>query len=1465
MRWPRVCCHFMERGVSEHSGPPSLHGAIRNTDPSRGRGDDQKKRELVMGITNGRNWSRLEEQLEMMRFLNKGTERSFYLYDPAAGRVYFADRFDQKYNLQPMEEGYYPIDRFLGFFDIRTEPHAFARELPVRVQKLCYDSLWLQLPEREPLQLLNELRVVYSEDGNPEWVIGTLTDASLRPNTDAMTGLADEDQLLADLRSWKSRTDFGCLMILGIDNFRDVNIRHGRDYGDDLLSTLARLQEKAAEGVGRVYRLEGDQFAIHLQNRGREDARELYERIRASCAKACTFSVGTAEYTCQRQLDTNELFQHAETALSIAKRQGKNMMVFYTEEDFDQQRHMLELQDELRESVDNGCSGFFLTYQPQIHSDSCSLFGAEALLRFRSPTRGLVRPDVFMEILERTGLIIQVGEWVLKTALEQCRRWREWNPDMHISVNVSYIQLRERNAADRFLALVRESGVPGSALTLEFTESMQLQDFQYYNKVFYKLEHYGIQIAIDDFGTGYSSLSYLKRMAVQEVKIDRCFVTNIQYSAYNRRLLENMIELSRSAGIRVCCEGVETEQELAVLRGMDPDLLQGYLFSKPCEPEQFEARYIRRGSEEYDQCRRQEDYFRDHCGINDLEEEGQQEQERLSALVDSMEELVYVRALDSHELLYMNAAGRQQTGMYDYKGCKCYRVMENRDTPCENCDNCNLKADSYRVREMHNDYLDRHYLFKEKLMSWQGKPACLAVAIDVTDREVVTKRVREKLEFEQSIVECTRMLLKEKDVREAVEKMLQSICRVYDAQGAFVFELVEGEQCLEKTYQWLPQGTEPPVVSLDRISVFAARSWMEQFLRGESVMVRDVQELKATEPALWRTLSGLELNNLIIAPLWKDMQVMGILGLANPKAHTQDPSQVETIAYLLADRRVNDRTRDRLKELLDLHYEDILGTTRLGLWVIRLSKDGSRAEMFVDRTMRSVLGIREPLTPEECYNHWYNRINEGYFHYVNYAVDHMIKSGNVVELCYTWNHPVKGETTVRCLGIRVEDMDGMICLEGYHRETNQVDMPDFLPDERSIIFEYNENKHSVYFHNSRKLLWGDRNKEEDFPEGWIRSGMVHPHFVRRFREIFTGIREKAQVEGEEFLLKADDGSYAWFKLKTRQLSSDEADADTIIVLLDPANQERAMELEYIRQKNFYQATLSEKIAYGEIDLETRRFLCLGGLWKDYADRDTLHSTSYRELLLRHAQLLVHPEDLEKFRAFIQMEALPGEEENSTRKMQMRRLIGGQMRWVELTIHLFRNQLSENSYALLYMRNIDAEKRRELETVRAASRDPLTHVYNRSAFQNEVRRHLQGPEGENSGTLLMLDMDDFKHINDRFGHVEGDRVLRTVSDILLTTFRRKDIIGRFGGDEFTVFMKNVTDRELIQKRFGELREALRKVPEHNITCSAGGVEVTGEERSYELLLRRADIALYRSKEQGKNLLCFFREPEQEVDQ
>ena len=298
----------------------------------------------------------------------------------------------------------------------------------------------------------------------------------------------------------------------------------------------------------------------------------------------------------------------------------------------------------------------------------------------------------------------------------------------------------------------------------------------------------------------------------------------------------------------------------------------------------------------------------------------------------------------------------------------------------------------------------------------------------------------------------------------------------------------------------------------------------------------------------------------------------------------------------------------------------------------------------------------------------------------------------------------------------------------------------------------------------------------------------------------------------------------------------------------------------MRKLDFYEAVLGESVAYAEVDVESGHPKTVGGLWERYGEECRQKQKSFTQVILSHMPEVIPEEEWESYSRYMDLEFMKNMYGNgeSTCKHCFRRIVDGEMYWMELVVHVFQERYFGNMYALLYLKNIDAEKKKALEQEAAANRDPLTNVYNRRTFEQEVASFMMDSRETTGGSLIILDLDNFKKINDNYGHLVGNRALKILTDTLMATFRRKDIIGRLGGDEFLVFIKSVTDREILDRRMQELFTALEQTEEPNLTCSAGICIMERESFSYEDTLKKADMALYKSKKDGKNRYCYYEE-------
>jgi EAL domain-containing protein (putative c-di-GMP-specific phosphodiesterase class I) len=329
---------------------------------------------------------------------------------------------------------------------------------------------------------------------------------------------------------------------------------------------VARVAEKVLESVARPYQL--GRHELHV-----------------------TPSIGISLFP-DDAAAVEPLLHNADAAMYHAKDSGRFNFQFFTPEMNARAYERLSLETSLRQALER--REFSLAYQPQVHIQSGRIVGVEALLRWQSAARGPIPPSVFVPILEGSGLIAPVGEWVLLEACRQNRAWqRQGLPALPMAVNISPFQFRRRNMADVVSHALKETALAPEHLELEFTESAVMQDTRELSETIRRLKVLGVRLAIDDFGTGYSSLSYLKRFRIDKIKIDRSFVQDIGVDADDAAITGAIISLARSLKVTVVAEGVETAEQLEFMRARDCDELQGYYFSPPLTPGEFAAMLAR--------------------------------------------------------------------------------------------------------------------------------------------------------------------------------------------------------------------------------------------------------------------------------------------------------------------------------------------------------------------------------------------------------------------------------------------------------------------------------------------------------------------------------------------------------------------------------------------------------------------------------------------------------------------------------------------------------------------------------------------------------------------------------------------------------------------------------------------------------------------------------------------------------
>ena len=385
------------------------------------------------------------------------------------------------------------------------------------------------------------------------------------------------------------------VLCLGIDRFNQINDNLGHAVGDLLIKSVAERLSACVGNQNTVARLNADQFAIilatveHKKEAGNV-AQTLLDNLSQTFRLAgqeifITASLGIAVYP-RDGAEVEQLLNHANIAMAKAKEQGGDQYEYYTPAYNIGSADRLVLQSSLRYALER--QELVVYYQPQVNLQTGEIVGAEALVRWQHPERGLVSPDKFIPIAEETGLIVPIGQWVLHTACQQVKLWQtEGFPSLRVAVNLSSRQFSQIDLRHQLVQILIATGLDPKYIELELTESMLVQNTEVAIRRLNALKALGVTIAIDDFGTGYSSLSYLQQFPFDILKIDRCFIRNITENANNAAITKAIIEMAKSLNLKLIAEGVETEAELSFVCQHQCDGMQGYLFSRPIPAPEF--------------------------------------------------------------------------------------------------------------------------------------------------------------------------------------------------------------------------------------------------------------------------------------------------------------------------------------------------------------------------------------------------------------------------------------------------------------------------------------------------------------------------------------------------------------------------------------------------------------------------------------------------------------------------------------------------------------------------------------------------------------------------------------------------------------------------------------------------------------------------------------------------------------
>lgn len=510
---------------------------------------------------------------------------------------------------------------------IGKDPHILASGT---ANKAFYKQMWKQIAEQGYWQgeLLNRrkdgeffserlsISTVRNKDGKITQHIGIISDLTERKlaeqrieflsNFDPLTQLPNRtlltDRATLALAAAKRNKTSLAFIYLDLDRFKIVNESLGPSMGDALLQELAKRFQDALRPEDTISRQGGDEYMFLLPDTDAEGAAHVAKKLLNIVAKPFTLkeqriiitcSIGIAEYP--QDGDNFELLaQSADAALYRAKQSGRNNFQFFTQQMHQQAYKVLQIESELRQALEH--NEFELYYQPQVDAVSSVIIGAEVLIRWNHPKKGLVMPGSFIPIAEESSLINEIGDWVLNTALKQLAQWQADGVSVvPVAVNLSIVQFRQDTLYESICNALRLTKLDPGLLELEMTESIAMEDHERTIRILDQLSALGVTLSIDDFGTGYSSLNYLKQFKINKLKIDQSFIRDMEQHPEDAAIITSIIGMAKGLNFKTIAEGVETEQQLEFLRQRECDEIQGYLFSKPVPADVF-AQLLAKGT-----------------------------------------------------------------------------------------------------------------------------------------------------------------------------------------------------------------------------------------------------------------------------------------------------------------------------------------------------------------------------------------------------------------------------------------------------------------------------------------------------------------------------------------------------------------------------------------------------------------------------------------------------------------------------------------------------------------------------------------------------------------------------------------------------------------------------------------------------------------------------------------------------
>ncbi len=1364
---------------------------------------------------------------------------------------------------------------------------------------------------------------------------------------DVLTGLYNRYAFLqkAEKMIVEKEPGYYIMACLDINNFKMINDQYGTVKGDEVLRFVAGIAKPAfmqMEGISG--RMMADNFsalypAKYAQS---EELRKCEESVAAfdGSIRPLSFSIGRYVVD-DLSLSVSTMYDRAVTACSTVKGRFNTNVAYFNDSMKDAEMAEQQIVSEMGTALEEG--QFEPWFQPQYNHNTGALIGAEALVRWRHPERGILSPGTFVHIFERNGFIYELDKYIWEQVCADMRRWMDQGGEvLPVSVNISRYDVYKEDLIPTISDLVSKYGISVDLLRLEITESAFAIDDKKIIDIVQELVDMGFTVEIDDFGSGYSSLNTLKDVPAQIIKLDMGFLDSEGDTSRGGDIIESMVRMSKWLDMTIIAEGVETVRQADFLKSIGCFYVQGYLYAKPMAKEDFEE--LLRDSSKQQKIMAVET-------VENLDNNEFWDPESMDILIFNSYiggACVYEYHNDRIELLrandkYMEVIG--STGMTLDDALKLdwmkHLDQKSRRTILSFLRD-NMKTGVEKTLECIFVGLpgcdEKVYLRVTMRVIATAEARCLVYCINqnITEQKISELKRSETIEQLRFLDGVAHQLLGQADADAGVRAILSKMLAFFHGDRSYVLEFDRRQDTVSSTYEVCAHGVAGNKNIVRDLPLPTADFLLQALADKDYVSIEDVSVLDVGARGK-EVFQALSIKSLVAIPLKKDGQIIGIVGLNNPA------QKADLIGGLsaLGDYVTVLITRRELNRVIASDNEEknaIMDSVPGGLVRMKVQDDDSIEPSYRSEGFMNLVGMKPGVKQEFSYK---EDVMEGVHpddkEYVGNIAAALLRGEHIRDARYRLRHCDGGYVWVMINGNMRKTITGERYLnifftsavapayqgntaeEHVNDMSSEVDLIDtIMTDVREqqstiehlrlseagykLAMQNAGNKVCHFMVDERVLIvppnlavdCGLPERVENMPDGMIEAGVVPDDSIPKVREFYENIVGGAKNGDQVFQLRLPVG-YRWIKAGFSTIFSTGRPVFAIVSHEDITGQmEKEMIYSRWRQSLENRVPESYTLLRCNISKSVTKDIQEGNLLNMDFDENL---RNFNGRMKKYAAEHVCEEDRPAYEAIANSAALLGDYYRGIgqKTLDYRECLpDGGTRWLRLTVELMKYPSTADVEAYLTFEDIDKIKREDMDIRLRAETDALTGLLNRVVFAEKMNSTItaadQACQPISSGAagttrdinaLLVIDIDNFKGLNDSYGHITGDKVLVDVAKSLQDVFRVDDLVGRLGGDEFIVFLCNMPDKSAIAAKaeqfFAELSkpcnysETLSKTKGISLSASdseptaAKGISLSAsigiatapaDGNSFEALYPKADMALYTAKRNGKGCIAFY---------